>query len=117
MLRFALTTIVGAGQKIARTDFLFQGKRIAELSDQNRVFTLSPDDILQVNPNTKTCPIFQSKHDAELTKATYARVPVLVREVDAIRHEGNPWGIRFMAMFHMANDSHLFKNKTELETQ
>jgi hypothetical protein len=117
MLRFALTTIVGAGQKIARTDFLFQGKRIAELSDQNRVFTLSPDDILQVNPNTKTCPIFQSKHDAELTKATYARVPVLVREVDAIRHEGNPWGIRFMAMFHMANDSHLFKNKTELERQ
>ena len=21
----------------------------------------------------------------------------------------NPWGIRFMAMFHMANDSHLFR--------
>jgi hypothetical protein len=44
--------------------------------------------------------------DAELTKKIYGRVPVLIDE--AMGEQGNPWGIKFMAMFHMSNDSHLF---------
>jgi hypothetical protein len=28
---------------------------------------------------------------------------------------GNPWGLRFMAMLHMANDSGLFRTRAELE--
>lgn len=117
MLRFALTTIVGAAQKVKETRFLFQGKRIAELGDEDRVFTLSPADIFHVNPNTRTCPIFRSRRDAEITKAIYARVPVLMRDADGDDPGHNPWGIRFMAMFHMANDSHLFKTKAELEQE
>ena len=30
------------------------------------------------NPNTATAPIFRTRRDAELTKAIYARLPVLV---------------------------------------
>ena len=59
------------------------------------------------NPNTRTCPVFRTRPDAELTRAIYQRVPVLVREKAP---DGNPWGIRFMTMFHMSNDSHLFRN-------
>jgi hypothetical protein len=44
--------------------------------------------------------------DAELTKKIYSRVPVLIDE--ALDDQGNPWGIKFMTMFHMSNDSHLF---------
>ena len=117
MLRFSLTTIVGTAQKVNETRFLFQGKRIAELDDEDRVFTLSPADIFQVNPNTRTCPIFRSRQDAEIVKAIYARVPVLMRDEDGDYPGHNPWGIRFMAMFHMANDSHLFKTKVELEQE
>ncbi|HEL7750911.1 TPA: N-6 DNA methylase [Stenotrophomonas maltophilia] len=117
MLRFALTTIVGAAQKVKETRFLFQGKRIAELSDEDRVFNLAPADISHVNPNTRTCPIFRSRRDAEIAKAIYARVPVLMRDGDGDNLDHNPWGIRFMAMFHMASDSHLFKTKTELEQE
>ncbi|MFS8887045.1 endonuclease domain-containing protein, partial [Synechococcus sp. R55.1] len=29
----------------------------------------------------------------------------------------NPWDVRFMAMFHMSNDSHLFRTRAELEKQ
>lgn len=29
----------------------------------------------------------------------------------------NPWGIKFLAMFHMANDSHLFRTKAQLEAE
>jgi len=115
MLRFALTTIVGTAQQVKETRFIFQAKRLAELVDMDRVFTLSPADIFHVNPNTRTCPIFRSRRDAEITRAIYARVPVLIRDPDEGSPGHNPWGIRFMAMYHMANDSHLFKTKAELE--
>jgi len=114
MLRFALTTIVGAAQQIPATRFLFQAKKLEHLHDPERVFTLSAEDIERVNPNTLTCPIFQSRYDAELTKKIYQRVPVLIREARGDLPEQNPWGIRFMAMFHMSNDSHLFKTYQDL---
>jgi len=117
MLRFALTTIVGSGQKIEATRYLFQGKKLEYLHDLERVFTLSPEDIELVNPNTLTCPIFQSRFDAELTKRIYRRTPVLIREARVDAPEHNSWGIRFMAMFHMSNDSHLFKNYQELKQE
>ncbi|MBN1461583.1 MAG: hypothetical protein JXA57_18795, partial [Armatimonadetes bacterium] len=64
--------------------------------------------------NTRTCPIFRSRRDAELTRAIYRRVPVLIREGPP---EENPWGIRFLAMLHMANDSGLFRTREQLEAQ
>ncbi|MBT2788020.1 MULTISPECIES: N-6 DNA methylase [unclassified Halomonas] len=114
MLRFALTTIVGADQNIPETRFLFQAKKLEHLHDPERVFTLSAEDIERVNPNTLTCPIFQSRYDAELTKKIYQRVPVMIREAREGQPGQNPWGIRFMAMFHMSNDSHLFKTYKDL---
>lgn len=117
MLRFALTTIVGSEMTVRETRFLFQGKHPRELADKNRVFTLSATDIALVNPNTKTCPIFRSRCDAELTKAIYARVPILMHDDVHSEHNANPWGISFLRMFDMANDSHLFKTKDLLEKE
>lgn len=114
MLRFSLTTIVGADQQVPATRFLFQAKKLEHLHDPERVFTLSAEDIELVNPNTLTCPIFQSRYDAELTKKIYQRVPVLIREAHNGRSEQNPWGISFMRMFDMSNDSHLFKTYQDL---
>jgi hypothetical protein len=114
MLRFALTTIVGFAMQIQETRFLFQAKKLDHLHDSERVFTLSAEDIERVNPNTLTCPIFQSRYDAELTTRIYQKIPVLVRESRGDFPEVNPWGVSFMAMFHMSNDSHLFKRHEEL---
>jgi hypothetical protein len=64
------------------------------------------DELLKdIGANTSTLPTFRTSRDAELPKAIYRRVPVLVREGDL---DGNPWGVSFVAMFHMANDSQLF---------
>lgn len=115
MLRFALTTIVGSAQEIQVTRYLFQGKKIDHLHDPERVFTLSPEDISLVNPNTLTCPIFQSRFDAELTKKIYQRVSVLIQEARGNQPERNPWGISFMRMFDMSMDSHLFKTYQDLK--
>jgi hypothetical protein len=114
MLRFALTTIVGSATKVNATKFLFQGKKIVDLQDEERTFELSPSDIFNVNPNTGTCPIFRSRQDARINALIYARVPVLMRDANDRQQATNPWGIQFLAMFHMANDSHMFKTKREL---
>lgn len=96
-------------------DFVFFAHSIADLSDEQRHFQLSAEDLALINPNTRTCPIFRSKQDAELTKYIYRRVPVLVNENDP--ECGNPWGISFMRMFDMSNDSYLFRTKAQLEAQ
>ena len=77
-----------------------------DLEPRKRHIALSNADLALLNPNTRTCPIFRSRQDAELTKAIYRRVPILV---DESRMEGgNPWGIRFVTMFHQTNDAELF---------
>ena len=89
---------------------------VEELYDPERRFTLSPNDIALLNPNTRTCPIFRSRKDAELTKAIYRRVPVLSREASDGDPEENPWGIRFrQGMFNMTSDSDLFRSRSDLE--
>lgn len=102
-MKFALLTL---GDGVEETDFVFFATSTSQLSDERRHFTLSADDIALINPNTRTCPLFRSQMDAELTKKIYGRVPVLIDE--ALGDQGNPWGIKFMRMLDMSNDSHLF---------
>lgn len=96
-------------------EFVFFAHAVEDLRDPERSFTLSAEDIALLNPNTRTCPIFRSRRDAELAKAIYRRVPVLIREAQGSRPEENPWGIRFSTMFHMSNDSHVFRTREQLE--
>ena len=69
-------------------------------------------DLALVNPNTLTCPTFRTDADAKLTKKIYKRVPVLDNE----KTGQNPWSISFMSMFHMSNDSGLFKTESNEKT-
>ncbi|MBW3635348.1 MAG: SAM-dependent DNA methyltransferase, partial [Armatimonadetes bacterium] len=88
----------------------------ADLSDETKRFALSPTDIALLNPNTKTCPIFRSAQDAELTKSIYRRVPILVNESKG--EAGNAWGISFrQGLFNMTSDSGLFRSAEELEAR
>jgi hypothetical protein len=114
--RFCLFT-VGSGA-IALGDaaeFVFFARRIENLREPERRFRLSPEDIALLNPNTLTCPVFKSSHDAELTKAIYRRVPVLLLDAQEDKQEENPWSIEFGTLFHMANDSALFCTKEQLQ--
>ena len=91
-------------------EFLFDAKNIGDFAEVDKWFRLSFEDFRLLNPNTQTCAVFRSKQDAELTKKLYRTVPVLITDGPP---EQNPWGIRFMTMFHMSNDSHLFKDAPE----
>lgn len=117
--RFCLLT-VGSGLKeicsLAR--FTFFARQVDHLKDPSRRFNLAPEHIELLNPNTLTCPIFRFRKDAELTKAIYRRVPVLLREPSYEQPEENPWNISFkQGLFNMTSDSHLFRTKAELEDQ
>lgn len=94
-------------------EFAFFCHEVSDLADRNRRFTLRPDDFRLLNPNTRTAPVFRSRSDAVLTKAIYRRVPVLIEESRG--KAGNAWDAEFWTMFHMANDSHLFRTGEELE--
>jgi hypothetical protein len=89
-------------------------RRPEHLFDEERFFVLSKADFQRLNPNTKTCPVFRTKTDADLTRRVCAQVPVMI---DATRGAaGNPWGISFLSMFHMSNDSNLFRTREQLRT-
>src|SRR5215217_6655700 len=72
-----------------------------QLRDQARRFRLIAEEITLLNPNTRTCPIFRSSRDAEITKGVYRATPVLLREGPP---EENPWGVTFKRMLDMSND-------------
>ena len=98
--KFCLLT-VGRGSRPAadRARFFFFAHDTKELSDGERAFTLAPDEIELLNPNTRTCPIFRSVKDAELTKAIYRRVPVLARELERERGTSRQNRIRIRGAF------------------
>ncbi|XXF81228.1 N-6 DNA methylase [Myxococcaceae bacterium GXIMD 01537] len=109
--RFALLT-VARGQSEGATDLVFFARQVSALDDSERHFSLTPADFETLNPNTRTCPTFRSRRDTDINLAMYRRTGILWREDVP---DGNPWGLRFMAMLHMANDSGLFRTRTELE--
>ncbi|MET9371468.1 DNA methyltransferase [Streptomyces griseoflavus] len=113
-MKFSILSTVGRSLREPAARFAFFLHDPAELDDADKAFTLTPDEITLLNPNTGTCPVFRSRRDAEITLGIYRRIPVLIREGDP---KGNPWGISFMTMFHMSNDSHLFHTREELDSE
>lgn len=113
-MKFCLLTLTGSKAAVSQASFSFFAQDTAQLENNDRRFILTSEDFSLLNPNTNTCPIFRSVRDAEITRGIYRRLPVLVDETSP---DGNPWSVSFQAMFHMANDSHLFQTRDQLERQ
>jgi hypothetical protein len=71
-----------------------------------------PSDFWLVNPNTGTCPTFRSAGEAEIVRAIYRKIPVLVDEND---EEGNSWGVLMWSMVDTCKDSAFFRAREQLE--
>jgi hypothetical protein len=98
--KFCLLTL---GHGIALAQFAFFLTDTAQLQDAERRFTLSPQQIAKINPNTKTAPVFRSRRDAELTAKIYDRTPVLVNRSE--EKISSPWHVRLTTMLHKTNAS------------
>ena len=111
--KFCTLVFGGSNTKMPEADFAFFCRHIEDLEDGSRHVRLSIRDLKLLNPNTRTCPIFRNKRDAELTKAIYKRIPILI---DHSRNEGgNPWKARFVRMFDQTNDAELFHDAAALK--
>lgn len=108
--KFSLLTLGAAPQ----AEFVCFATQVPQLNDSRRRFRLAPSEFSLINPNTRTCPVFRSERDAELTKKFYRAAPVLIREAqfgpngELLEPEVNSWGISFQRMLDMSNDSGLF---------
>lgn len=103
----------GRQRSFAEAECAFFLHDVETIHDSNRCFPLSAADFAKLNPNTGTAPIFRSKRDAEITTRFYDQFPILVD------HRTTPakqvWPVKYFTMFHMTNDSQLFKTVAELE--
>lgn len=107
--RFALTVITG-GERVREVDFAFYTRHVADVP--SRRFELAAGEVLLLNPNTGTLPVFRSRADAEITLGVYRRHPVLIRDGTP---GGNPWGLSFsQGLFNMASDSGLFHDADDI---
>ena len=64
-----LTSGKGAKPTAEQAEFVFFAHRVEDLRDPEKRFSLSAKDIELLNPNTRTCPIFRSKHAAEVSES------------------------------------------------
>jgi len=111
--KFSVLLFGGSKNKSKSADFVFFAHAMDDLRDKKRHITLSASDFKLLNLNTRTCPVFRFKRDANLTKYIYKRVPVLINRTR--KQGGNPWGIKFFTMFHQTNAAELFHSAEQLK--
>ena len=111
--KFSLMTLGSA----PAAEFVCFATQVPQVLDSRRRFSLTPDEFRLINPNTRTCPVFRSQRDAELTKKLYRAAPVLIVEKQLDEEpEVNPWGISFaQGLFNMTSASDLFMNEPAQE--
>lgn len=107
--RFAVTSMTG-GERVKDVRLAFVVRHVDAVPTSR--FALAPEEILLLNPNTGTLPVLRSRADAEITLTCYRNHPVLIRDGG-----NNPWGLTFVTVFHMANDSGLFRSPDSLAGQ
>lgn len=96
--RFIILTIDRSGSS-ARAEVQFFARNAADLTDKERRFSLSAEDIALLNPETRTCPIFRTRRDARLTTDVYRRFPVLTQ---------SGWGIELNFALDVGRESARF---------
>ena len=113
-LKFCVLVLGGEERRFEETECAFFLHDTATVNDPDRCFPLAPDDFARVNPNTGTAPVFRTRRDAEITRSIYERHPVLVHH--SKEGERRTWPVRYATMFHMTNDSYLFRTAAQLES-
>ena len=97
--KFALMTLRGSDRSTTAPQFAFYLQYPSDLRDENRKYTISLDDLVLLNPNTRTAPIFKTRRDAELTTRLYRRWRVISDGAG-----WDPWQLTIRRVFDMADE-------------
>ena len=104
--------LLGRGLSATRGSATFV-RNVEHLKHEDSTFEISLEHIRKVNPNSHTTPVYRGRRDPELSIAIYSRLPVLVDRSSG--EEVKVWPVKYTRMFDMANDSYLFRTRSELE--
>ncbi len=109
------TAIIFGGTEMHFESFDYGVKMTAIPSDTSELVTkITSEDCQLFNPNTGTVPIFRdARRSIPILKRIYNRFPVLVDHSSG--NEVKAWPVKYTTMFHMTNDSSLFRTREMLE--
>jgi hypothetical protein len=110
--RFVLLTIDRSG-RAGIADLVFYARQVGDLDETNRHVALRPMDFELLNPNSRTCPTFRSRRDADINLAMYARAGVLWRDNQLDGIHGTCDSCRVSSTWHQT--SRLFRTRSEVE--
>jgi hypothetical protein len=115
--RFKFTALVfgGAGRSFPECRFATFVRSLDELETPDRTYTLDMEHLRLVNPNSQTAPVYRAHRDRVISERIYEGFSPLVRHNGSSRKRVLP--VRYTTLFHMANDSHQFRTRKELETR
>jgi hypothetical protein len=113
--RFKFCVLVFSPLRVIFESCMFASfvRDVADLRHGGATFSMSLDHFKHVNPNSETAPIYRAGRDKELSTQIYTRHPILVARSNG--EEKRVWPVKYLKMFDMANDSALFRTRTELE--
>ena len=105
-MKFCLFAVGSGARPIAqRAVFAFYATCVEELMETGKQFNLATDEIVLLNPNTKTCPVFRCHHDALLALHIAMRIPPLSLQPET---REDSWGFAYREVFHMTHDAGIF---------
>lgn len=116
-MQFCLLTLRGRAVPSEVAAYSFFATSVGDVDEPERSFYLSAADLSLFNPNTRTCPTFRSRRDADIARKLYGRAGVFVREPRGDVEGSNPWGASFQQMINMTSESHRFRSRDQLLEQ
>ena len=99
--RFCLFTFGSKDESRRNALLAYRIESIVELRDERRFSRITAEDILLLNPSSRTCPVLRTEFDFELTKK-------IALGNASIEPGASGWNIGLGRMFDLANDSSLF---------
>lgn len=103
-VKFGLLTIAGREVNVEQPWFTAHIRQPSEISNPEKRYALTVDEIRAINPNTLNLPAFRWARDAAVTAAIHNAAPILIEKQDSTILR-NDWNVRFRRLFDMANDS------------
>ncbi|WAE75498.1 N-6 DNA methylase [Streptomonospora nanhaiensis] len=98
--KFCILSLAGRETREPEASFAFFLQDPTELEAVDKSFTMTPEEITLLNPNTGTCPVFRSRRDAEISLGIYRRIPVLAKAGGAPKGE---WGFSYIEVLHLSH--------------
>ncbi|MEV7233851.1 DNA methyltransferase [Streptomyces sp. NPDC051020] len=112
-MKFAVLSLTGRTNPVPAARFGFFLHDPSELASADKTFNLTPEEIILLNPNSGTCPTFQTRRDAEITLAVYRAHPILSPNAGNSKHS---WNVKFsQGLYNVSHESHLLHSKEELQ--